>query len=182
VAKKIPNVYEAPAEELPDPSFGSSTRGEGKTPRIRHTRPEVAKHCAKMILSCNMDYESAVSKMWETEFPDATETQIVAKARELEKSPHVQREINSLAEKIGFGEKALEKLIGILWKDVLGGNDKRYPTAARLLAEITGAAKAKQKGETIPVLKIAGIEEGLKNMLGDLPTPSTIEEDEEDPE
>jgi hypothetical protein len=84
----------------------------------------------------------------------------------LRDSPHVQREIGTHLEKIGFGDKAQSKLIAMLWKEVLGDNDKRWASAARLLAEITQAAKAKAKGETIPVLKFAGMEEGMKSMLG----------------
>lgn len=183
--KKRPNIYEAADAELPQTTeladnFGTSSRGEGKSPRIRYERPEVAKHCARVILACNMDYESGVSKMWAEEFPDATEAQVVSTARLLEKSPHVQRELQNLLEEIGFGDKALKKLISVLWKDVLGGNDKRYPTAARLLAEITGAAKAKQKGEVIPTLKIAGIEEGLAQMGLSAPSEDAILEEDGD--
>ena len=181
--KKVP----AEREELdvlnrPD-SYGSSSRGDGKTPQIRHTNPEVAKHVARLVIGCNMDYDAAVQKMWEEEFPDATEAQIVAKAEVLRASPHVQREIGAHLEKIGFGDKAQSKLIAMLWKEVLGDNDKRWASAARLLAEITQAAKAKAKGETIPVLKFAGMEEGLKNMLGDAaPTDkyTTIDLEEDD--
>jgi len=181
--KKIPNIYEAADAELEvrDPSFGSASRGENKAPQIRHTKPEVARHCARMIIAANMDAEAAVAKMWETEYPDATEAQIVATARTLENSPHVQREIAKLLEEIGFGDEALKKLIGILWSEVLGKNDKRWVGAARLLAEITGAARAKQKGEKIPVLKIAGSEDIIKNMLGDAAFQPTDDADE-DPE
>lgn len=178
--KKIPNIYEAHESELDEKraAYGSASRGEGKAPQIRHTRPEVAKHCARVIVGCNMDYDAAVARMWEEEFPDATEGQIVAMAQTLSESPHIQREIANHLEEIGFGDNAQKKLIGKLWEEVLGKNDKRWSSAARLLAEITGAAKAQAKGETIPTLRIAGIEEGLKTMLGDLPEPSgTIEED-----
>jgi hypothetical protein len=39
--------------------------------------------------------------------------------------------------------------------------------AARLLAEITQAAKANARNEKMPTLRIAGIEEGVKAMLGE---------------
>lgn len=172
----------AQREEL-DPAYGSSSRGEGRTPQIRHTHPEVAKHCARMIIAANMDYEAAVGKMWEAEFPDATDEQIIAKAEVLARSTHIQKEIGAQLEKIGFGDKAQTKLIAMLWKEVLGTNDKRWVGAARLLAEITQAAKAKSKGEKIPVLKFAGMDEGIKAMLGDAaPTDdySTIKLEDED--
>jgi hypothetical protein len=155
--------YDPPVKE----SFGVASRGEGKTPQIRHTRPEVARHCARMIIAHNGDTRAAVSKMLAVEYPDATEAQIEALARTIQASPHVQREIDNVLEEIGFGKEALKKLIGILWKEVLGGNDKRWASAARLLAEITGAAKAADKDPKLPTLKLAGMEEGLSQMLGD---------------
>jgi len=181
MAKKK-KIEEREEIERPD-SYGSASRGEGRTPQIRHTHPEVAKHVARLVIGCNMDYEAAVQKMWAEEFPDATEAQIVDKAEVLRASPHIQKAIGEHLEKIGFGDKAQSKLIAILWKEVLGQNDKRWVGAARLLAEITQAAKAKSKDEKIPVLKFAGMEEGIKAMLGDAAptdTYSTIEVDEED--
>lgn len=173
MAKKTPKTpYDLPEKE----SFGVASRGDGKAPQIRHTRPEVAQHCARVIISCNMDTEAAVSKMLATDYPDATEAQIVALARTIAASPHVQREIKNILEEIGFGDKALTKLIGILWSEVLGQNDKRWASAARLLAEITGAAKAASKGEKMPTLRLAGMDEGLSQMLGDAaPTNETNE-------
>lgn len=161
MAKKTP--YDPPVKE----SFGVSTRGEGKAPQIRHTRPEVAKHCARMIIAHNMDTDAAVSKMLAVEFPDATEPQIVALARTIEASPHVQREIKNILEEIGYGDAALTKLIGILWEWVLCKNEKLAVPASRLLAEITGAAKAASKGEKMPTLRLEGMEAGLSQMLGD---------------
>ena len=101
------------------------------------------------------------------DYPDATEAQIESLARTIQASPHVQREMSAIIEEIGFGDKALTKLIGLLWREVLGSNDKRWAAAARLLAEITGAAKAASKGEKMPALRLAGMEEGLSQMLGD---------------
>jgi len=160
--------------------FGLSDKGTGRAPQIRHTRPEVARHCARMIISCNMDSEAAVSKMLATDYPDATEAQIVSLARTIQASPHVQREMAKLLEEIGFGDEALRKLIGVLWSEVLGTNDKRWAAAARLLAEITGAAKAGSKNEKIPSLRLAGMEEGLSRMLGSsAPTNESIIESED---
>jgi hypothetical protein len=146
--------------------FGLSDKGPGKAPQIRHNRPAVAKHWARLILAHNMDAEAAVAKGIAVEYPDATDAQIVSLARTIQASPHVQREMANLLEEIGFGDAALKKLIGILWSEVLGQNDKRWAAAARLLAEITGAAKAGAKDEKIPTLKLAGMKEGLSQMLG----------------
>ena len=174
MATKTPKVpYDLPEKE----SFGVASRGAGKAPQIRHTRPDVAKHCARMIIAHNMDTEAAVSKMLAVEFPDATEPQIVALARTIQASPHVQREIKNILEEIGFGDEALKKLIGILWSEVLGQNDKRWASAARLLAEITGAAKAGSKGEKMPTLRLAGMDEGLSRMLGDAAPTDTSDGD-----
>lgn len=163
--KKKPAVtsYDAPKPE----SYGVASRGDDKAPQIRHTRPEVARHCARMIIAHNMDTQAAVSKMLATTCPNATEAQVVQLARTIQASPHVQREMTKLLEDIGFGDDALKKLIGILWQEVLGGNDKRWAAAARLLAEITGASKAADKGKKLPTLKLAGMEAGLSQMLGD---------------
>lgn len=147
--------------------FGLANKGEGKAPQIRHTRPEVARHCARMIIAHNMDAEAAVAKMLSVDYPEATDAQIVSLARVVQASPHVQREMSKLLEDIGFGDEALKKLIGLLWSEVLGTNDKRWAAAARLLAEITGASKAASKGEKLPTLKLAGMDEGLSQMLGD---------------
>jgi hypothetical protein len=114
-----------------------------------------------------MDFEAAVSKLWAEEFPEATEIQIQAAAQTIQESSHVKRAIEAQLEKIGFGDKAQSRLIALLWKEVLGGNDKRWVGAARLLAEITQAAKANARNEKMPTLRIAGIEEGIKTMLGD---------------
>jgi hypothetical protein len=58
--------------------FGLSDKGPGKAPQIRHNRPEVAKHCARMIIAHNMDTEAAVAKMLSVDYPDATDAQIVS--------------------------------------------------------------------------------------------------------
>lgn len=158
MAKKSP-------EAKPE-GYGLSSKGEGRAPQIRHTRPEVAKHCAKMIIRKNMDAEAAVAEMLKADYPDATDAQIVSLARTIQASPHVQREMAKLLEEIGFGDEALKKLIGLLWAEVLGQNDKRWAAAARLLAEITGAAKAASKDPKLPTLKLAGMEDGLLRMLG----------------
>ena len=101
-------------------AYGTASRGEGLAPQIRHTKPEVARHCARMIIGCNMDTRAAVSKMWAQEYPDATEAQIESMARTLSASPHVQREMALMLEEIGFGDDALRKLIGLLWQEALG--------------------------------------------------------------
>lgn len=164
MAKKTPAKPASP--EKPE-SYGVGSRGEGLAPQIRHTNPDVAKHCARVIIAQNMDFGAAVSKMLAVDFPDATETQIVLMARTLRASPHVQRELNKLLEDIGYGNEALKKLIGLLWVEVLGSNDKRWSSAARLLSEITGAAKAASKDPKLPTLRLAGMDEGLSKMLGD---------------
>ncbi len=97
---------------------------------------------------------------------------------------HIREAIEKQLEKIGFGDSAQKRLIALLWKEVLGGNDKRWAAAARLLAEITQAAKANAQNEKIPTLRIGGLEEGLAAMLGpDAPTNETahaiLEEDVE---
>ncbi|MFZ3276603.1 MAG: hypothetical protein WA182_06830 [Candidatus Sulfotelmatobacter sp.] len=159
-------------------AYGTASRGEGLAPQIRHTKPEVARHCARMIIGCNMDTRAAVSKMWAQEYPDATEAQIESMARTLSASPHVQREMALMLEEIGFGDDALRKLIGLLWQEALGANDKRWPAAVRLLAEITSAGKAAFNNQKIPTLKLDGMDEGLARMLGPAaPTNEDIEED-----
>lgn len=163
--RKIKNVPQTTPEK-PN-GFGTSSKGEDKAPQIRHARPEVAKHCARMILAHNMDTRAAVAKMLAESYPDATEAQIESLARTVGASPHVQREMTAMLEDIGIDDSALKKLIGILWQEVLGTNDKRWAAAARLLAEITGAAKAKNNDPKLPSLRLAGMDEGLKDMLGD---------------
>jgi hypothetical protein len=165
VAKRSTNrdLYDAPKPE----SFGVQSRGENKAPQIRYQRPEVARHVARMVIASNMDFEAAVGKMVAREYPEATEAQIAQLARTLEKSQHVRREMSSMLEEIGIGPEALKKLISVLWAEVLGKNDKRWAPAARLMAEITGAAKAASKNEKIPVLRLDGLEAGLTKMLGD---------------
>ena len=158
MAKKSPEIK-------PD-GFGLSNKGEGKAPQIRHNRPEVAKHWARLIVAHNMDAQAAVAKGLAAEYPDATDAQIISLARTLQASPHIQREMALILEEIGIGDKALKKLIGGLWAEFLGQNDKRWAAAARLLAEITGASKAIEKDKKLPALKLAGMEEGLKQMLG----------------
>lgn len=173
-AKKAKAADTAPAPEQKADSYGVGSRGENEAPQIRHTRPEVAKHCARMIIAHNMDTRAAVAKMLAESYPNATEAQIESLARTIQASPHVQREMTKMLEDIGIDDGALKKLIGLLWSEALGGNDKRWPSAVRLLAEITGAAKANSKNEKIPSLRLAGMEDGLQEMLGD-----TVPTDEE---
>lgn len=163
----MPNKTPVTPFEHPKPEgFGLSNKGEGKAPQIRHTRPEVAKHVARMIIANNGDISAAVSKMLAVDYPEATQAQIESLANTIRESPHVQREMSNILEEIGCGDEALTKLIGLLWREVLGGNDKRWAAAARLLAEITGASKASEKGKKLPTLKLAGMDEGLSRMLG----------------
>lgn len=176
----MPKKVQAPPITEND-SYGVSSRGEDKAPQIRHTRPEVAKHCARMIVAHNMDTQAAVAKMLATDYPNATESQIISLARTIQASPYVQREIAGLLEEIGYGNEALKKLIGLLWAEVLGTNDKRWASAARLLADIMGADKmaSKNADKSLPRLRLAGMDEGLQAMLGDA-APSDEEPAESD--
>lgn len=154
------------APEKPE-GYGLSNKGEGKSPQIRHTRPEVARHVARMIIKKNMDAEAAVAEMLKADYPDATDAQIVSLARTIEASPHVQREMSKILEEIGCGPEAQKKLIGLLWAEALGKNDKRWGPAVAQLSKITGAEKASLKNEKMPVLKLEGMKEGLTKMLGE---------------
>jgi hypothetical protein len=181
MAEVDPTEHPKPKKKPKTPeAFGIASRGEGLAPQIRHSNPAVAKHCARAIIAANMDAQAAVAKMLAVDHPDATEAQIVALARTIQASPHVQREMAALLEEIGFGDDALKKLIGVLWAEVLGANDKRWAAAARLLAEITGAAKASSKDQKMPVLRLDGMDEGLSRMLG--PDAPTNEDEPTDPE
>ncbi len=167
---------------IKEDSYGVQSRGDGKLPQIRDSRPEVAAHVARIVVSCNMDFEQATARLLG---PEATEEQIRTKADTLAKSSHIREAIEKQLEKIGFGDAAQSRLIALLWKEVLGGNDKRWAAAARLLAEITQAAKANAQNEKIPTLRIGGLEEGLAAMLGsDAPTNETthaiLEEEDDD--
>lgn len=167
------DLYDAPKKE----SYGVANRGDGRTPRIKHERPEVARHVARMLVAANMDYEVAVSKMMSKEFPDITDAQIVQLARTLEKSPHVQRELAAYLEEIGAGVDAQKKLIGLLWGEAFRRDPKTWGTAARLLTEITGAAKAAGKNDKPPALRLDGMEEGLSKMLGDSAPQNDVDPD-----
>ena len=180
MAKKKPTNWREVDETLAAsraPAFGTQSRGTGNAPQVRYNRPEVAKHVARMIIGSNMDAEAAVSKMWAEEYPDATEAQIVAMARTLEEAPAVKREIDAQLEEIGFGKEAQKKFIGLLWKEVLGGNDKRFPVAARLLAEITQSLKARDREKVMPQLKLKGMESGLAEMLGEAAPSDDIQQE-----
>lgn len=176
-------MAEGPLPTKPD-SYGVNDRGANRTPQIRHTRPEVAENCARIIIANNCDYEAAVSKMLAKDYPDATDAQIRAIAETLAKSSHVQLAVKKKLEEIGYGDDALRKLIGLLWEAALDkSNDKRWPAAMRMLGEIMGAQKAAESNTKIPSLVIAGSEEGLRRMLGDAaPTndDTIIEEDDID--
>lgn len=160
-------MADGPLPTKPD-GFGVNSRGENRTPQIRHTRPEVAEHCARLIIANNCDYDAAVSKIVAADYPDATEAQIRALAETLRKSSHVQVAVKKKLEAIGYGDEALTKYMGLLWEAALDkANDKRWPAAMRILGEVMGAQKAAASNEKIPSLVIAGSEEGLKRMLGD---------------
>jgi hypothetical protein len=162
---KATKVTVTPLPEKPE-GFGLSDKGPGKAPQIRHSRPDVAKHWARMIISCNMDYEAAVAKGLASEYPDATEAQIVSLARTLEKSPYINREKSNILEEIGMGDNALKRYAALLWAEAHGTNDKRWSPAMRLIGEMVGASKAAARDEKIPALKLAGMKEGLSQMLG----------------
>lgn len=147
--------------------FSVNHRGDTKTPQIRHTRPEVAEHCARLIIANNMDFEGAVSKMLAVDYPDATEAQIRTLAETLRNSSHIQRAVKIKLEEIGYGDQALTKYMGLLWQEALGSNDKRWPAAMRILGEVMGAQKAAASNEKVPSLVIEGSEAGLRRMLGD---------------
>lgn len=176
-------------DQKPD-NFGVNDRGDNRTPQIRHTRPEVARHAARLIIVNNMDYDAAVAKMLSVNYPNATEAQITAISRSLQKSPGVQLAIKDILENIGYGDEAINKLLGLLWKEALGPNDKRWPAAMRMLGEFLQVAKAADGSKKVPSLKLEGMEAGLANMLGDaapsnetpepdaLPDPEFIIEDE----
>ena len=102
--KKKPAQREELIDDNPA-SYGTASRGPGRSPQIRHTRPEVAAHVARMVVGCNLDYEAAVSKMWAEEYPDATELQIQEKAQALQESPHVKRAIEARSEERRVGKE-----------------------------------------------------------------------------
>src|SRR5690349_19513245 len=82
------------SDEQLEEGFGVNQRGEDKF-RIRYQRPDVAEHCARVLIQNNMDYEAAVTKMLQAaaksngwEMP--TDEAIIRHAALLKKAPQVQ--------------------------------------------------------------------------------------------
>src|SRR6185312_866463 len=176
-------------KERPD-NFGLNSRGEKRQFQLRDARPAVAEHCARLIFRHQMDYESAASAMLKERDSDASDGDITSLARKLEKSKHIQREIGILYETLELDEASFKSFVGKLRRSFDDPKDRMRPIAARLLKDLYTDMKLNKKPEKIPTLRVDGVDEIYKDMLGEhapknatdldvppLPDLDTMEED-----
>lgn len=148
-----------------DPAYGVNDRGEGRAPAIRYHRPEVADHVARMLIAHNFDYEAAVSKMLEADFPELPDTTIVRIANTLKDAPQVQKAVQARLKLIGIDDDAEKLYVSLLWNAALDKrvNNARWPAAMKLLGEMIAVQK-KGGGGDAQSLRIEGAAEGLAKM------------------
>jgi hypothetical protein len=140
--------------------YGTRARPNGGI-QFRHQDPRVAAHIARVVLKNNMNFEAAVAAMSPRKL---TDEQIAAQAFVLKRAPKVQAEIQKLYQTIGLDDEAFKKYWSVLWEWMLSGDRPRAVTGAKLLGAIFGINDKADESKKPQVLKIAGLEEGLKAM------------------
>lgn len=172
-------IRPVPTDPMADPngypdSYGVHKRA-GDTFQVKFYIPSVAAHCARLILINQMDYESAAARL----IPNRAQTEIVRLARTMEKSPHVQKALRDTLNQLGFGDDALKMYLGVLWTHFMDkNNDKRWPSAAKILGEMLSVQKRATEGRHPTPLPIQNAELGLKQMFGgEVPDPDTLNDD-----
>lgn len=185
-----PKPKRRPPIEPGEDHYGVQTR-EDKF-QIRYQRPEVAEHCARLLILNNMDYEATVSKMLQSmakanELPDPTDAAIIRQADVLRRAPQIQKALQEKLKEIGTDDKAVELLVSLLWNQALDKrNDKRWGTAVTLLSKITGLTERGAEGEKPIALQLTGADAIVKGMGIPMPSneipltpPDTMEDEDE---
>lgn len=136
---------------------------------LKYDRPEVAALIARQLIAHNMDYEATCSSMLRKQAKAVgkkiEDADIIAQAREIERSPQIQQALQEHLAKIGLGEDAQSKLVALLWNAALDKrNDRRWPPAVQALIKLTGMDKSGKGDEPID-LPLAGLKKGITKMF-----------------
>lgn len=147
--------------------------------KIRYQRPEVAKHCARVLIQNNMDYEAATAKMLgsfatSNKLPDPTDAQIIRWAQILRDAPQIQKALQERLKEIGVDDGAQKLWLSLLWNAALDKvNDKRWPSAMKILGEAMQMGKRAADEANKPIaLPLQDMAKGLKKM--GLPEPKEV--------
>jgi hypothetical protein len=131
---------------------------------IRTSNPKVAKHAAKVLIVKNLDGESAAKELK----PDLSPVDQAILGRKLETDPNVHREVEKQLTPRGLSDHDREYFVTRLWQ-MFDSTDPREEQKSLSAMRILGKAFISEKIENtqVEMLKIAGINEGLEQMLGD---------------
>lgn len=148
VAGKVPRAGRKPASE---------------STYIRTDRPSVAEFVAGVAVKNALDMERAVEELK----PELTPMEVAVTAHKLENDPRVTAAIQKTLQKRGLDEQSKEHYVDRLWY-WFESEDPRDEKRQLMAARILGKAFV---GENITVdtpetLRISGLDEGLKQMLG----------------
>jgi len=152
------------AEEVAGNVPRAARKAASTSTYLRTNRPKVAEFVAGVAVKNNLDMERAVEELK----PELSPSQVAATAQKLENDPKVTAAIQKTLQKRGLDEKSKEHFVDLLWRyaeSEASADEKRQLAALRILGKAF-------VGENISVdqpeeLRITGIEEGLKQMLGD---------------
>jgi hypothetical protein len=149
VAGKIPRAGRQPAS---------------KSTYLRTDRPKVAEFVAGVAVKNALDMEKTVEELK----PELSPTEVAATAHKLENDPKVTAAIQKTLQKRGLDEDSKEHFVDLLWRyaeSEAPADEKRQLAALRILGKAFVGEKIEvDKPEE---LRISGLEEGLKRMLGE---------------
>jgi phage terminase small subunit len=126
----------------------------------RWSSPTMAKLAARSLIKHSMNATQAAKELR----PHLTEQSARSTGRRMMNTPEALEELEKLAP-LGLDEASRDQYVKILWSWLQGEDKEKAQTAARILGK--AFISDKLQIEQVEPLRIEGIEEGLKTMLGD---------------
>jgi hypothetical protein len=152
------------AEEVAGTVPRAGRKPSSESSYIRTDRPRVAEFVAGVAVKNALDMEKTVEELK----PELSPSEVAATAHKLENDPRVTAAIQKTLQKRGLDEKSKEHYVDLIWRYAESENpadEKRQLLSLRILGNAFVGEKIQvDKPEE---LKISGIREGLKRMLGD---------------
>jgi hypothetical protein len=129
----------------------------------RFSCPETAKLAARALIKHGLNATQAAMELR----PHLTAESARTVGSRMMKTPQVLAELEQQMSPRGLDEKSKDRYIQIIWEWIEGSDRPKALTAARILGK--GFIGERIEIEQPDVLRIEGWEEGIKQMLGDVP-------------
>lgn len=152
------------AEELAGKIPCAARKPASASTYLRTIRPKVAEYVAGVVVKNALDIEKAVEELK----PELSPVEVAVTAQKLENDPNVKAAIEKTLQKRGLDENSKDYYVERVWQH-FDSEDPAHEKRQLLAMRILGNAFIGSKIEVDhpEALRISGIDEGLKRLMGD---------------